>query len=481
MKKKIFKEYENSHPIKPFDETFKDVELKDNKYKHKFIRNRVFKIVGLSLIGACAVVIIIPFVAVLSIGLRFEEHLNYQKKSFSIPEIKDMDLKEIKRLTSIEYPTLNMKDEKVTKDFVLDVNNFAYKVFNNGINQPNFGYSPISLYMHFDILSTLANDEYQPIFDDLLGGDSNSRLENIVNTFLVNFYQNDDLGTYMYNGLFLDDSINTTNYYLNELTKRYVETYQLNLQNDNHINFMKQWVNDHSPIKNITNEDLDIDDGTIFYLFSSLYFVNKWKHTYDSDNTSLKTFTNIDNTISNVEFMTHAYYGEVYEYDDYISFYDYYASHDYRVQYIFNKTANDSIFDIIKGNNFLNKDESEKSFAPIELTMPKFSFKNNINFSDILKGELPSLFDENGHVFNKAFGLDENINSFLKYTKQKNEVIFKEEGTKVKTLTFSSGAADVSDPSLPNLGYVIKLDSPFIYIIKDLNNVPIYIGVVTNL
>ena len=486
--KKIFKDYEKNHPIKPFEETFNDFEFnhleKDYKKstKHEKIAHR-FKIAGVVFGCSCIGIILIPIVGFLIASLKVSERFSYEKKLFNEQEMEEITTSGIIKLNTINYPDQKGSFE-VNDDYISDVNNFAYEIFLNGLDEQNFGYSPISLYMHLDILSTLAGEEYQYIFDNLLGSDVSSRQANFINTFKNNFYNKKDIGTYLYNGFFMNNDLDIDNYYINGLTNRYTEAFKVDFTNSDHVDFMKEWIVQHSPFSSLELQDIfnliDDNDLAIFYLFSTMYFVNKWMNPYDKNETKLQDFTNLNNTITQANFMSHIYLGDIYDYGDYVSFYDYYFN-GYKVQYLTPKNKDDSIFDLIKDINFLNEDENKLiSNTPIELSIPKFNISQMVDCDELLiKNEFgKELFNQDNYIFNEALNVI-NVPIYLSICKQQNRIIFNEDGTKIKTLTFSLPAGSVAP--LPNDGYAITLDSPFIYVIKDFNDIPIFIGEITNL
>ena len=68
--------------------------------------------------------------------------------------------------------------------------------------------------------------------------------------------------------------------------------------------------------------------------------------------------------------------------------------------------------------------------------------------------------------------------SWVKLTKQKTSVSFDEDGTVVKSITFSIGNG--TDSYHPSNGYEVTLNQPFVYVIKDSNGLPLVLGTVNN-
>jgi serine protease inhibitor len=67
--------------------------------------------------------------------------------------------------------------------------------------------------------------------------------------------------------------------------------------------------------------------------------------------------------------------------------------------------------------------------------------------------------------------------SDIQKTKQKTTVSFDEDGTIVKTVTFSFGAAGTS--TAPG-GSQVDLNQPFVYCIKDRSGLPLVLGAVND-
>ena len=72
---------------------------------------------------------------------------------------------------------------------------------------------------------------------------------------------------------------------------------------------------------------------------------------------------------------------------------------------------------------------------------------------------------------------NEDINVYLDWIKQKNEIQFNEDGTVFKTIAISLGAGAAA-PVVNEI--TINLNQPFIYVIYDTNGLPIQMGNIDN-
>ena len=119
----------------------------------------------------------------------------------------------------------------------------------------------------------------------------------------------------------------------------------------------------------------------------------------------------------------------------------------------------------------------------INLSTPKFTTKSDIDFYKCLDNlGFGDIYNKNIDSFKNAFD-DEKLddyNSYIQKIKQKNEVEFNEDGSIVKSVTMSTLAATDIAPPMGNDTLDVKLNQPFIYIIRDINDTPIFVGHVDN-
>ena len=140
----------------------------------------------------------------------------------------------------------------------------------------------------------------------------------------------------------------------------------------------------------------------------------------------------------------------------------------------------DNIFDVLP-NDFLTK-EVEVKRAPISLSVPKLDITCKSEITDIIKGTgIQKMYEyKSGHSYLDNACETPNFEdaSYVKCTKQKTSVSFDEDGTVVKSITFS--VANGTDSMPFNNGYQVALNQPFIYCIKDRDGLPLVLGAVNN-
>ena len=146
-----------------------------------------------------------------------------------------------------------------------------------------------------------------------------------------------------------------------------------------------------------------------------------------------------------------------------------------KVQYLLPKDGL-NIFEVLKESNFLreNEDNLRGEFI-IDLSVPKFKFESMIDFSEIIKSiGLDCLYDNKS--LNGLFNDCEDVR--LDWIKQKNYVSFDENSSIIKSSTISSA---INKSTTMESTLEIVLNNPFVFVIYDSMNLPIYIGSVVNL
>ena len=188
--------------------------------------------------------------------------------------------------------------------------------------------------------------------------------------------------------------------------------------------------------------------------------------------------------------MRHTYLTDRYwDYGDYVAVKDYYHRGYASVTYLVPKRSDDDILTLTAGANIFKEDETKARRGEgagslfVSLKTPKFALKAETNFRPCFDSlGLGDLFDPTIDSLHGAFEYEgtEDIKFFLQAVKQKNEVEFSEDGSIVKSLTLARPGYVASPSQFGGNELCVDLDQPFIYIIRDVNGTPIFVGHVDN-
>ena len=463
-----------------------DLSQLESNNKRGFSKYRVKKIIRNTVIGTlCSCILIIVIVPIL-LMLRINTNPQMVSKKYNQSQLNIVENNTFKKLNEITYPNKAKRQVDVSEDYKEAVIDFAYNIYNKSKKaNENQIISPLSLYALLDIISLgTTSSELIGKFNTLLGVNSSVRDENFSKMYENNYYISDEGTIQMYNGLFLSNEYEYNQDHIDDLNNKYCEAYSMDFNNYNDVSKMLKWVNEKVQENNfIQEQDLDLNsqDKKAMFYFSTMFFDNKWREMYSNKLTLRDNFFKSRENYKQVDYMSHNYYGEVYDYDTYYTFYDYYKNGS-KIKYYLSKSLDDNIFNLIdfSSSGFLKDDEDKRVFnysgynPIIELTVPKFTYENFTDFSTILVDlGLEKLFSRDYNSLDRVFKNYSDTNFYAQWIKQKNKVTFSEDGTSVRTVSFGGFGATNSAP-METLK--AKINRPFIYVIYDSNDLPLYIG-----
>ena len=488
LKEQFKNDFEESSNVDlSFDVT--QLEPNNNKTKHKIRPLKLGLVLTASL--ATLALVIVPCSVIFFASLRTSTSVKEYKRQYSLNEIKIAETNTFKKINDISYPNQN----KPTRSDILEeesnaYNNFSNLTYHSLINtskKDNMSYSIVGLY---SILNEMTNatsrEELKTRFNTLLGMNEENRVNFYNKVMYANSFAKEETTIQLKNSAFFNNEFNYNQEFVNSLSKLYCEAYQINFASE--AKKMVEWVNQAVNSKGFIDEKfLEMDEQTQLYLFSTLYFKNAWMNKYLSQNNTKDVFYLTNNKTVKTTYMHHSYLSEsYYDYGSYISIKDYYYGGNASVTYLIPKQVEDNIFNLTKDTNiFIEKEENRNEcvdgYYKINLSTPKFITKADIDFRDCLENlGFEDIFDENIDSFKNAFD-DERLdlfNIYIQKVKQRNQVEFNEDGSIIKSVTMASFGAATAP--IDNQTLDVKLNQPFIYIIRDVNDTPIFVGHVDN-
>ena len=424
--------------------------------------------------------------------LEEEESFKAYKRSYSMNQIQIAESNTFRKLNDVTYPFA----EYPVQSEISDEEKLQYGYFCNSTygalmwqnSAKNISYSPLGLYSLINQMEYASSDDYLTSrLNTLLGLTEDERVSFYRKIMKANSFANEENTTQLKNAAFFNATYNPNQNFVNNLTNIYCEAYQLNFTTE--ANKIVEWVNKAVNSDGfIDTRFLEIDKDTELFLFSTLYFKNAWSHKYLEEDNFEDDFYLDSSSKVNANFMKHSYHVDsYYDYDKYIAVKDYYYGGYASVTYLVPKSTTDNIYDLTRNVNIFRDNEYNKisdrySDITVNLTVPKFKTKTELDFKRMMKNlNLDFIFDPSVDSFHNAFD-DEKLdgyNIYVQNMKQKNEVEFNESGSVIKSVSMASMAKETAmAPSMDTID--VNLNQPFIYIIKDTNGVPIFIGHVDN-
>ena len=458
---------------------------------------KVAIILSCSFAGLLVILIGVPLAVLIGASLRTDSSVKEYTKKYSMNEVKIAESNTFKSLNNVLYPDKKAPERStITSAEKEAYDNFASKTYHALVDtskQDNMSYNAIGLYSNLNDLEYAATAvNTKELLNDLLGLDEAGRINFYNKMMLANSYAYDNNSIQVKNSAFFSNKFDYNPDYVGYLSQLYCEAYELDFMKA--ADKMVEWVNEAVNEKGFIDKNfLDLNEETCLYLFSTLYFKNAWSHKYlKANNLKDDFYLSADNTIK-ADYMRHSYFAEkYYDYGSYVSFKDYYAYGYASITYLVPKSTDDSIYDLTKNVNIFSEDEEkavrgkESEFNPgyyndiaINLQTPKFSLKAEVGFNKALESlGFTDMFDRNINTFGDAFTDESTLgyNMYLQKIKQKNEVAFNEDGTVVKSVSMGAMGGAMSADPMEHDTLDVKLNQPFIYIIRDINDTPIFVG-----
>ena len=423
-----------------------------------------------------------------------EESVKEYKKSYRMNEIRVAEQNTFRKLNNVAFPNgqdpvrSNISD--LEKEAYANFSNKTYHAIVDTSKKDNMSYATVGLYSLLnEMVGASSRASLTEDLNALLGMDEESRETFYAKLMKANSFASEDSTIQLKNGAFFDNFLGYSQNYVDYLTRLYCEAYVLDYSTE--AGKMVEWVNQAVNSDGFIDTNfLELTEDSELYLFTTLYFKNMWANKYLEKNNIEDNFYLNDGSVVKTTFMKHSYMTDsYYDYDKYISLTDYYKGGTASITYLIPKDSKDNIFELTKNVNIFEEDETKivrddneypETFM-VNLTTPKFTLKTDLNFrSSLANLGFEDMFDSNIDSFSKAFDDPKlsQYNIYLSVIKQRNEVEFNEDGTIVKSVSMASMAKEYAMRIGNTLD--VNLNQPFIYIIRDINGTPIFVGHVDN-
>ena len=498
--KQFKKDFESKIEKQDINLTFDITQLEPNKPKRsKKWLLAIFIPAGCTL--AMFGLVIAGCAAFINAFLMKDSGVKTKRMSLSMNEISIAKSNTFKPLNTVTYPDgITPTKSEVSENEENAYNNFSNLTYHSLVKtdrKENMTYCPIGLYSGLnEMYGAISRDNLAERFDTLLGLTETERVAFYKKVMLANSFADEESTIQLKNGAFFRAGYNPSTSYIDKLTKLYTMAYSCDFNNSKDVSKMVEWANDAVHAKGFIDKDfLELNDQTMLVLFSTLFFKNAWNSKYLSKENTQEPFYLADGSTKQAIYMHHSYFVDsYYDYGSYISFKDYYYRGNASVTYIVPKDVNDNVFELTKNVNifkenpenevFPTQDEDDYRMHEIEIRLSTPKFKNSVSFefentmTDLGFGDMYSYsYDSFHNAFNDS-KLD-GTNLYLQSLKQKNEVEFNEDGSVVRSITVPIMGATSAAPIEADV-LEVKLEQPFIYIIRDVNDMPIFVGHIDN-
>ena len=349
----------------------------------------------------------------------------------------------------------------------------------------NQTYSPVNLYMALCLMAEVSNSNDQIL--ELLNAQDREALRQQANLIWNATYLDDGNQTLLANSVWLDAGLDYNNDVMDTLAEHYyTDVYQGDLQSGKIGEEIKNWLNSHTG--NLLKSDVDnlqVDPMTIMLLYSTVYYQAKWGSGFDSARNTEGAFHapggDVDCTYMNKKHLqTNYYWAEDFgavslSLKDGSRMWLMLPDEDKTTDHVL---ASQAFADMIFSPNYLDQENSK--YMLVNLTIPKFDIRASGDLKEDLQAMgitdvfSPETADFSGTLYgHKDFG--DNFAPYVSAVNQATRVCIDEEGVTAASY-IELPMAGAAAPPEEIIDFI--LDRPFVFVITNRYDAPLFAGVV---
>ena len=382
-------------------------------------------------------------------------------------ELKNLQFKDndnFSTLSQVNYPSLNYEVGSIDNDMIAEINHFSYKLIKKIFTvQDNQLFAPLSLYMALSMLVEGTSSTTSAELENLLGQKREKLTKQLKLIYENNYYSNQNGRVYLANSLWLKKGLKINSEYLNFIKDNfYAQSYEIDFTKRKEKDKIIKWINYYTEnVLKLDRNNYQIEDNLALLLLNTIYFDNKWLIAYDKEKTVEDTFYLDKNNTKMVEYMNHQISTLYKKTSEYVVVMDYFENNN-TITYIMLTIP----FDKLCSKDFTSF-TNDLVMGEVNLSVPKFDYSKEYNLNEALKSlGVRKIFEKDS--LNK---IGENLS--VNYIKQNVGIKLSESGAKAAAVT----SIGIMKSSLVVDPITIKLDRPFLYLIKDANNVLLFVGI----
>jgi len=357
--------------------------------------------------------------------------------------------------------------------------------FLGGSNGENRLYSPVNVYMVLAMLAEVTDGNSRRQVLELLGEESIDSLRRNVNTLWNNVYRNDGRSTVLLaNSIWMRDDIGYIDSTLKTLAENYyASSFTGKMGSSDYNSALRDWMNQNT--KNLLKEQIDrlsMDKETVMALVSTVYYKDRWSGIFKAENNTQDIFhTNSGDTT--VTFMNQTSKGSTYYWSSNFSATVKYLGQT-RMWLVLpdeGVAPEELLEDDIFWNTVQGKTGASSKVLELKLSVPKFDISDQTGLIDGIRNMgVTDVFETGqGDFSNLTNEWPAELLGDIEVSQITHGARLKidEEGAEGAAYTMILAGTT----SAPQYDYAeLILDRPFIVVLTNTDNVPIFFGIVHN-
>ena len=336
----------------------------------------------------------------------------------------------------------------------------------------NTVYSPVSLYVALGMLTELTDGQTKQQVMDLLGAADTEALRQQIKDLWLSVYRDDDAVCRLANAAFLRENADVKQSAVDTLAEwYYASSYRVPMGTEEADKAIAGWLNQQTGgLLSEETGNIRTDMDNLLRLYNTIYYKAGWWAAFESDQTKADTFTAADGSKQQVDFMHQTETGDVLRGEGYTA-----APRRLKYGRMVFVLPDEGVTpeSLLQKEGFLEELTGEYSGAQVEWSVPKFDVESSVDLKDVLKAlGVNDAFDENKADFTPLTDNGAVVDSVMQAARVKID----EEG--VEAAAYTEIVADTTAAEEPPPVVEMNLNRPFLFVIFDDANVPLFVGTV---
>ena len=347
------------------------------------------------------------------------------------------------------------------------------KIFTDGENRV---YSPVSLYAALAMLTEMTAGETRQQVMELLGEADGASLRQQIKELWLGTYMDDGRSMCrLANGAFLRENAEVKQEAVDTLADwHFASTYRVPMGTEEADKAIAGWLNQNTGgLLSEETGNIRTDGNDLLRLYNTIYYKSGWQDAFKSSRTKQDTFTAADGSAQRVDFMHRTESGGYRKGDGYTA-----APRYLRYGRMVFVLPDEGVTpeSLLQRQGFLTELTGDYNAAELVWSVPKFDVKSSTELNEVLQAlGVTDAFDMTEADFTP---LTDN-GAWLSSAMQAARVKIDEEGVEAAAYT-ELVCADSAMMEVPPT-VEMELDRPFLFVIFDYNDIPLFVGTVNAL
>ena len=337
-------------------------------------------------------------------------------------------------------------------------------------------YSPISLYAALAMLTEVTSGDTKQQVMDLLAADDTETLRQQIKDLWIGVYTDDDQSVCrLANGAFLRENADVKQEAVDALADwYYASSYRVPMGTEEADKAIAGWLNQNTGgLLSEETGNIRTDGNDLLRLYNTIYYKSSWRDAFESSRTKQDTFTAANGAKQKTEFMHRTERGSYRKGEGYTAAPR--SLNDGRMVFVL-PDEGVTPESLLQRQGFLAELTGDYNAAELVWSVPKFDVKSSTELNEMLQSlGVADAFDMAEADFTP---LTDN-GAFLSSAMQAARVKIDEEGVEAAAYT-EIVCADSAMMEVPPT-VEMELDRPFLFVIFDYNNVPLFVGTVNTM